>query len=194
VRWLSLFCLVLAACGYRWQPEYPDGQRPTLAVPFVIGDAEGNLTAELVRALSRSGLADIKNGTAHYRLEVKIQNGSIETVGYRRDRQIIKGESKKNLLASEGRRSMTVEAVLYHGKTDEVAYGPYVISADADYDYVDGDSLQDLAFTGSGGGQIIVLPFSLGQLESNEAAQEAAARPLYIQLAQKIVDVIFSEW
>lgn len=192
--WVSLFCLILTSCGYRWQPEYPERQRPTVAVPFVIGDEEGNLTAELARVLNYSGVADFKNGAADYRLKVTIQNNAFETVGYRRDRQIIEGESKKNLLASEGRRSMTVEALLLRGETDEIAFGPYAITADSDYDYVDGDSLQDLAFAGPGGGQIVVLPFSLGQLESNEAAQEAASRPLYAQLAQKIVDVIFSEW
>ena len=189
-----LLLLVLASCGYRWEPEYPNQSRPSVSIPFAIGDEDGTFTAEIARALTQSGLADLQNREGDYRLQVAILNTVQETVGYRRDRQIIKGESKKNLLASEGRKNITVEAILFKADTNEIAYGPYVITADADYDYVDGDSLNDLAFFGPGGEQIVVLPFSLGQLESFEAAQEAASRPLYVRAAQKIVDVIFSEW
>ncbi len=160
----------------------------------MIGDEEGNLTFEIARALNSSGLVDVKNREGDYRLRVSILGAGIETVGYRRDRQDIFGKSRKQLLAAEGRKTMTVEAILFKGDSDQIAFGPYQISADADYDYVDGDSLRDLAFTGAAGEQIVVLPFSLGQLESNEAAQDACTRPLYNRISQKIVDVIFSEW
>ncbi len=190
----AFFCLYLSSCGYRWEPDYPNGVRPSIAVPFVIGDEEGNLTSEIVRALNSSGLAEVRNSAGDYRLQVTILGSGIETVGYRRDRQDIFGKSRKQLLACEGRKTMTVEATLFEGDTGKVAFGPYQVSADADYDYVDGDSLKDLAFIGATGAEIIVLPFSLGQLESNETAQEASTRPLYNRIAQKIVDVIFSEW
>jgi hypothetical protein len=106
----------------------------------------------------------------------------------------VSGEIKKNLVGSEGRRFIAVEATLLEGKSDTVACGPFHIEADCDFDYVDGDSIQDLTFVNPEGIVQTVLPFSLGQLESIEAAQEASARPLNVQIAEKIVDAIFCEW
>lgn len=193
-----IFCLVLllvaSACGYRWQLDYPSTQRPTISVPFVVGDEDGVLTSEIIRALTASGLAEISHKESDFRLSIVLKEVKTETVGYRRDRQKISGKIKKNLLASEGRKTICAEAILYQGSSDQEAFGPYQISVDADYDYVDGDSIQDLAFINKEGAPVTVLQFSLGQLESIEAAQEAANRPLYEKLAQKIVDAIFSEW
>ena len=87
---------------------------------------------------------------------------------------------------------MTIEVALCQGT--EVVYGPYRVAADADYDYVDGDSIRDLTFIDSSGSTITVLPFSLGQLEPKESAALAATKPLYRRLAQKVVDAISSEW
>ena len=125
---------------------------------------------------------------------MKIIKSTKEVTGFRRDKQKIKNKIKKNLLASEARQWMTIEATLYDGNSDRIAYGPYEIEANADFDYYDGDSLQDLAFINSQGQFTTVLPFSLGQLESAESAQDASLSPLYKSLAQKIIDVIFSEW
>lgn len=191
---LRLFLLLLSfsSCGYRWHPDYPQGVRPTVTVPFVIGDEDGRLTAEVVRALSASGLVDVISFGGNYSLRISIVGNTVENIGFRQDPQKVDNEVKINLLACEGRKTMNVETTLYHG--DEIAYGPYQISCAADYDYVDGDSIQDLTFINPAGELITVLPFSLGQLESIEAAQEASTRPLYARLAQKIVDAICSEW
>jgi len=185
---LSLF----AGCGYRWQPDYPYGTRPSVSVPFVVGDEDGMLTAEIIRALSSSGLVEVCSSGGDYQLHVTIASGTAENVGYRIDPQKVDKKVRKNLLACEGRRTMTIEAALYQG--DELIYGPYPITSDAEYDYVDGDSIQDLTFVNPAGKVVTVLPFSLGQLESVESAQEAATKPLYSRLAQKIVDAISIEW
>jgi hypothetical protein len=184
----------MVSCGYRWEPDYPSSHRPSVAVPFATGDDDGSLTYEIVQALSSSGLVDVKRSEADYRLQVAVTGLNYEPIGYRRDRQKITGEIIKQLTACEGRKMMAVEVTLYEGNSDRIAYGPYQITDDTDYDYVDGDSIQDLAFINREGNFTVVLPFSLGQLESVEAAQEAATRPLYQKIAQKIVDVISSEW
>lgn len=185
------FLLFLCSCGYQWAPKE---DRFTVAVPFVIGDEDGALTQELIWALSRSGLAKVKGADANYRLEVQIVEGKNDTVGFRRDKQIVDGKSGKNLLACEARKTVGVEVTVFKRDEQEAVLGPFKVTADADYDYVDGDSIQDLTFTDSQGQFITVLPFSLGQLESTESAQEAATKPLYRSLAQKIVDAISSEW
>ena len=185
---------LLTSCGYRWQPEFPDSARPTVTVPYVIGDEEGQFTAEIIGALSRSGLVDVLNYGGDYTLQIAILASGSETIGYRRDQQKVDNKKMRNLLAVEGRRNMTIEAILYKGGTEEIVSGPYKISSGAEYDYLDGDSIQDLTFIGPDGNLITVLPFSLGQLEPSESAQEAAAKPLYTRLAQKIVDAIASVW
>jgi hypothetical protein len=191
---LSSLFLLLSGCGYRWHYDYPEGTRPTLMVPFIAGDEEALLTMEIISYVDASGIVDIVPKRGDYRLEVKLLGGANSQIGYRRDPQQINGQTKKNLLASEGRRTMSVEARLYRGSTEELAFGPYSLTADADYDYVDGDSFRDLTFISSSGVLVEVLPFSLGQLESIESAQEAVQRALYRRISQKIVDVISAEW
>lgn len=166
--------------------------RPSVTVPFVKGDEDGRLTAEIIRKLGSSGLVDVVSSEGDYRLQVSILNSSVENIGYRQDPQKIDGKVRTSLLACEGRKTMAIEAALYRG--DEISFGPYSISSDAEYDYVDGDSIRDLTFTNPAGTLVTVLPFSLGQLESIESAQEAVTRPLYSRLAQKIVDALSSEW
>ncbi len=187
-----LICVFAAGCGYRWQPEYPQEERPSVTVPFVVGDEDGMFTADIIAALSSSGLMDVVSFGGDYRLEVVVLGEEIEKIGFRVDPQKVRGKVRKNLLACEGRRNRMIEASLFLG--EERVYGPYRITADAEYDYVDGDSIQDLTFIDSSGSLATVLPFSFGQLESIESAQEAAGKPLYRRLAQKIVDAISSNW
>jgi hypothetical protein len=158
----------------------------------VKGDDDGSLTSAIIRAFSSTGLVDVVSCGGDYELEVKILALADENIGFRTDPQKVDGKVRRNLLACEARTAMTVEAGLYdHGK---IVYGPYVITTDAEYDFVDGDSVRDLTFTDQRGKFLTVLPFSLGQLESVESAQVAAKNPLYLRISQKIVDAIRAEW
>ena len=186
--------LLLTGCSYHWTQGTPGHQILTIAVPFVEGDGDGALTHEIVRALVSSGKVNIRQKGAPYRLHASFLQSNSETIGYRRDRQKIGRDIKKNLLAAEARRTLSVAVTLYEGMGDKIVYGPIHLDTDSDYDYVDGDSIEDLAFINPLGQQQVVLPFSLGQLESKEAAQEAAAKPLYAKMAKKIVDAIFDDW
>jgi len=192
----NLSFLLLSAffigCGYHWTSNPSFINRPTIAVPFVKGDNDGSLTEAIVYALSSSGVAQVKQGAAQYQLQVSIVDSNSQTIGYRRDRQNISGKIKKNLVAAEGRKILVVECILYEQNGDKIASGPIRLQADSDYDYLDGDSLQDLAFINPLGMQQTVLSFSLGQLEPKEAAEEATKRPLNIKIAKKIADVVFN--
>lgn len=183
---LSSLC---AACGYHWTPESP---LTTLSIPFIKGDDDGTLTEALCYAFSRSGFVHVVSRQGEYQLQTAILNAANEKIGFRQDPQKVDGEVRNNLLAIEGRQTVSLEITLL--RNAEVVYGPYIITADADYDYVDGDSVQDLTFTAPNGSLVTVLPFSLGQLEPIEAAQEGARTPLYRKLAQKTVDAIRSAW
>lgn len=183
--------IFLTACSYQWQPDFPEGLRPTVSIPFIQGDEDGTFTTEVIQAVSRSGLADVRS-QGEYTLKISIVGEGTEQIGYRIDPQKVKGKVRKNLLACEGRRSMIIDVGVYSG--EKQVQGPYRLSAFAEYDYVDGDSIQDLTFVDPAGVVQTVLPFSLGQLESAEMAAWAATQPLYRRLAQKVVDTISSEW
>ena len=193
MKWILAIALLCASCGYRWGLS-SEGDLPTITVPYISGDDDGMFTTELSNSLSSSGLFDVRNSGGQYRLAVCIGQNKNDTIGYRRDPQRIKTKIKHQLLACEGRRQLEADVTLYEGNSDKIAAGPFRVTADVDYDYVDGDSYPQLTFISKTGETVVVLPFSLGQLESIEAAQEATNRPLYRKISQKIVDVISAEW
>lgn len=177
-------------CSYHWVAN--DGQR-TISVPYIVGDSDGEFTAELIhQCCATSNLSVASDG--RYRLEVTIVQDSVDALGYRRDPQKIDGKIRKHLTQNEERRTVLVDVSLLDRQDQKPIFGPLRLSSYVDYDYVDEDSLQDLQFQNMAGEKIIVLPFSLGQLESQEAAHDAAQRPLFQKLSQKIVDVITAQW
>jgi hypothetical protein len=185
-----LLANLFVGCGYHWTNH--DGQK-VISIPYIIGDSDGIFTAELIHQCCRSTNLSVASNS-RYRLEVKIVQDSVDPLGYRRDPQKIDGKIRKHLTQNEERQTVLVDVSLLDQQNHQPILGPLRLSADVDYDYVDGDSLQDLQFQNVAGDRLIVLPFSLGQLESQEAAHEAAQRPLYQKLSQKIVDVISAQW
>ena len=195
-RWYKpLFLLMLTTgCGYHWTPDFPNGEKPTISIAYAKGDDDGTLTSELIRTITASGIANVGTQDADFRLQIVTMNNQNQTVGYRRDKQKVAGKISKNIVACEGRRTLSAEITLFEGTSDKIKMGPCIITTDTDYDYVDGDSIEDLAFLNSDGIPTTVLPFSLGQLESIESAQEAATKPLYRKLAQEITNTLFAIW
>ncbi|OGN55720.1 MAG: hypothetical protein A2796_00945 [Chlamydiae bacterium RIFCSPHIGHO2_01_FULL_44_39] len=159
-------------------------------MPFILGDEEGFLTSAIIEQLSVGGLVDVVSSGGDYVLQVAIVACNIEKIGFRIDPQEVEGKVRNNLLATEGRKSLSVKAGLY--RSGELVHGPYTLTAEADYDYVDGDSIRDLTFVNPEGITVTVLPFSLGQLEPINSAESSAQTPLYRQIAKKIVDALSS--
>ena len=190
-NWFLLLLLFSSSCSYRWGA---DGAPSAISLPFIEGDEDGSLTRAIVARLNAVGIPTVAPACAPFRLDVRFTQCATDVIGYRKDRQKVGGKERKDLVASESRKSVTLEVALYDETRKEVVRGPYTLCADQDYDYVDGDSLQDLLFMNGANQWVTVLSFSLGQLESNEAAAAAASRPLYVKLAQKIVDSISAEW
>lgn len=183
--------LLFASCGYRFYPEHFVRGQSVCVVPFVEGDEEGIFTSELIAKLSQAGIVH-KGDREGYRLVVKLLPQESEKIGFRIDPQKVHGKVRKNLLALEGRKSIIAEISLW--EKGEKLFDKVEIEASADYDFVDGDSIQDLKFVDRKGQIQTVLPFSLGQLEPEPAASSAATFPLYRRLAEKIVDYLNSGW
>jgi len=190
---LLLGLITLSGCGYRWSLSQDQKEQISINVPYAEGDTKGLFTKELIYILSTQSPFLYASSGADYTLEVHFIETNDEKIGYRRDRDKNTGAILKNVVPTEGRKTVKAEASL-KDKEGNVAWGPYEFSSFADYDYVDEDSLADLSFMNQQNQRQTVLSFSLGQLESIGAAQDASESPMYRRLAQKIVDSITITW
>lgn len=179
--------LILPSCGYR--SAHPD-DRLTLSIPYVRGDEEGFLTTALISELNRSGLYEYVSSNGEVELKVALVGGTEEIIGFRYDRTEKKGHVQPNLMATENRRHAVAEVTLYRASEDQPILGPIVVTAAAEYDYIDVNTLRELAFTTAQGKREKVIDFSQGQLDSIEGAQDNALTPMYDLLAKKIAAVI----
>jgi hypothetical protein len=188
---LLLFSL-LSSCGYRGGTG---SEGATLSVPYIDGDTHGFFTSALIKQINESTSFSYSNREGDFLLKVTVLEHANSQIGYRRDLIVENGEEQNNIRPSEGRKTLKVQVSVHDSSTQDAVWGPHIFSADADYDYVDQDSFQDLSFTDPNTGALVtVLQFSLGQLEAYENAQDAAMTPLYRQLSQKIIDAISAAW
>lgn len=168
--------LLLCGCGYHLEKE-----GMTLSIPYALGDKDGALTDELVRQVAARGKYRVSGGDSEYRLEAKIVEDRQEVIGYEYDHQ--RNELFNRLVSNEERRSVEVEVTLIHQATGKVIRGPEKVRMDADYDFVDPESLPDVTVNST---PESTLAFSLGQLDSVEGARAGSLASLYRRLAQKI--------
>ncbi len=126
-------------------------------------------------------------------MDVSILSVSNANIGYLRDRTPT-GELKPNILPVEARQTIAAKVQLTSTTTKKVIWGPEVITASIDFDFVDQDAINDLSFIDSSGNRQSVLSFSLGQLESFPSAEKAARKSLYKAISQKIIDAIIAKW
>ena len=185
--------IFLSSCGYHIDGPASSEDRMTISVPYVVGDSAGQLTNELVKQLSTSGTFECVQNYGQYTLKVIVFSDGSDRIGYRYDRNKRTLKVKKNLMPVEGRRTISAEVTLVNTSTDEIEIGPVIVTADADYDYINSDDVDEISFTNSQNKPQSTISFSLGQLDSIEGAQDDVSIPLYRHLSQKIVDGIISQ-
>lgn len=181
-KWTSfLIVLLCSSCGYRYTGM--DRDPVTISVPNIFGDSDGWLSNEIVYQLGSSGCFICTQQEGEYSLVVDILSDIDERIGFRYDRDNPSGKLEKNLLGVEDRRTLVANISLVQKGSGKVVIGPSEVSASVEYDYTDPGSPKDLLFAK----KEPIMPFSLGQLDSQEGAQSAAARPLFRKLAAQIV-------
>jgi len=179
--------LAFSSCGYH---TVSTDDKTTISIPYVDGDAQGQLTSELIRQVTNSSLYRFVKNDGQLCLNVAIVNDSSDIVGFQYDLTSKKGKIERNLMAEENRRTLTAQVSLVDTITEEVIVGPVNVKASTDYDYIDVNSLKTVSFINEQGKREKTITFSLGQLDSIEGAQDAALTPIYRQLAQKIAQVL----
>jgi outer membrane lipopolysaccharide assembly protein LptE/RlpB len=187
-RGLLSALLLLMGCGYHFEGSQSAEGTISISVPYIKGDGEGRLNSELTAALSASGMFDCVQNGGELILQAAIIADGDDRIGYRFDRDPTTGKLRDNIVGTENRRTMSAQVTLIDAHTQETVLGPDNISATADYDYVDQNSIADLAFITTHRMPQKVLDFSLGQLDSVDGAHDDSSIVVYRHLAQKIVD------
>lgn len=195
---MKLLCFLLtlgflSGCNYAFEGEENSLQGKTVSVPYIDGDFEGKFTDELIRQIAASGQFRPVQNHGELLLKVKIISMDNHKIGYRHHRDDTTGRIHKRLMPVEDRKIMTAEISLIHEATGKTLVGPEIVSASGDFDYVDPDSIRELAFINSQGKPQNVLDFSLGQLDSIEGAQDDVYVPIFRSLSQKIIDGIVNQ-
>lgn len=181
---LTRTCLfLLCSCSYRFERS----TGTSVSIPYVIGDSEGILTSALIREVVKSPILRYSHGDGQWILHVKILNIEDESIGFHHERNPTTGKLRKHLEGIENRRRAIAEVLIISSSTQEVLYGPHRIVVSSEYDYVDPDSLCDLSVITPEGNRVSSEAFSLGQLDTIDAAKQDTLYPLYEKLARNII-------
>lgn len=174
-RLLLLIGLLLSGCGcYKLNPILREGKAPTISIPYIQGDLDGQLTAALIREVSTSGAYTYRLDGAEWILKARIIDDTYENIGFRYDRSR-KGRLKHWVIPVEMREGILIEVELLSACPMQVVQGPCNLYASIEYDH-DYYTIRDG-----------VNVFSLGQLTDIDSAEDAAKKPLYQKLAEKVV-------
>lgn len=181
-RYFILGCvslLALSSCYYHFGQSDLSERYRTISIPYIEGDDEGELTAELIHTIASEGGLRYLPAGGELVLKIKLIESYDENIGFRYDRHK-DGTIKKGLIPTETRLNLTAEVFLLEASSDSILRGPTLIRASIDFDhdyYYDRNSVN---------------VFSLGQLNDIDEAQEAAMRPLHRRLAEKIGDYVLN--
>src|SRR4029079_14864848 len=106
----------------------------TISIPYIVGDEEGKLTAELIRQMTTSSTLRYVPHGGDLTLEIEIIELGDENIGFRYDRNK-KGHLKNYLIPTETRLNIVVELKVIDNITKKVVRGPTFIRASADFDH-----------------------------------------------------------
>lgn len=185
---LVIAALSITGCGYRLATPGIAQNYSQISVPYIKGDTSGLFTDYLTRELAARGRFNTKDNS-RYKLICKIVRNDKEQIGWRYDRDATNNTRIQRLRPVESQRIMAVEVSLLDTYSGNTVYGPKKVHSNIDYDYVNFDTISDLAFRAPGSsGRSSTLDFSLGQLDAVENADIAALDPLYRNLSKLIAD------
>lgn len=181
-RILLIICLVsLNGCCYQMGDGGILRKGATIAIPFIKGDELGTMTNRLIYKLKSQHRFILVGGGADYELKVCLSSPNVRNIGYLYGPQ--KGGGISNVIyPNQGRMTLSAKVELYDCVNKCRVYGPDTVSTFLDYDFNPDKT------------QVNDNQFSLGQLEMNDMAKDAARDSLYNLLSEKIVDLLDATW
>jgi hypothetical protein len=177
---ICLFLLLLSSCGYQLKHYENSYLNTTMSVPFVEGDRDGLLTAEIVDALVEEGFCRYTPNGGNLVLKARVVSEILDNVGFRYEKKDKKNSitTNKLIIPTETRLILSLEVSVYSHVEECTILPPFTLieSVVFDHDYYTTRNKDNI--------------FSLGQLTEFEEAQTAALRPLYKRMAKKLTDYL----
>jgi hypothetical protein len=185
------------SCGYQFGQGCLLTKYQTMSIPYVIGDTTGELTAILIKQISRSSAFRYVREGGDLVLNVSLCECSEENIGFcydtkkdkndredkeRDSRECRKREFNHSIIPIESRATIIAEVTVIDCSSGCNVLGPAKLFASVDFDH-------DYYYSPD---RINV--FSLGQLTDVDAARDAVQTPLYTALAEKISEYILHSW
>ncbi len=184
--WKSLpflgLLMIFSGCGYQFGRGAIDNQYTTICIPYVEGDFEGRMTDALIKAVTERGALRYTNTGSELLLKVSLFASEEATIGFAYAPKKRREKFTHVITSNEARLTLGAHVTVIDRKRGESILGPLDLIKSLDYDYE-----SDLTKSSSN-------TFSLGQLDMQNAAQEAACSALYILLAEKIADYVHNGW
>jgi|JI9StandDraft_1071089.scaffolds.fasta_scaffold22057_4 hypothetical protein len=191
-RWVFLIFAILTGCGYHTTLSKEDPL--TISIPLITNDEEGYLRNFLAKELTSSGGFIYTAHTCRYQLIVEILQDKIDAVGYSWDKTPLEGDREKRLYPSEERRVIQAKVRILDTDTDKDRVPPFLVTSRVQFDFVNPTVLENIEFVDLTGEKMTVLQFSQGQLDSQEGGRDASYKPLYKDLASRIVGKLFLQY
>lgn len=198
---LLLFPLLFSlSCGYQFGQGSLPSKYQTISVPYVEGDISGELTAILIKQISRSGSFRYVSDNGDLILYVTLCDCSEENIGFSYDTKKNKDDKHRrkdgkkdnsgcnkrdfnhSIIPIESRATIIAEVTVVDCSSGCTVLGPAKLIASVDFDH-------DYYYSPN---KINV--FSLGQLTDVDEARDAVLTPLYRALAEKITEYIIHSW
>ena len=187
---LLLVSVLLTGCGY----QVLSLNQPVLSftVAPIQGDNDGVLLQTIIRTSETYPGVEYQAFDASCLIKVKFIQFSNEHIGYKYQTEDGSGDIINRLSPTEGQHTLQVELLLVDAITQKIILGPKQIEVSIDYDFVDSKSYNDLTFVTPMGFKQTVLDYSLGQLDSEEAATIGAKERLYQKIAYEILSFLLA--
>ena len=185
---LSLATILCNSCNYGLAKLDIDGASVIeTTIPVIKKDPRGILRNQLAREMSFTNSIHYKDRNAKYKLLVTITEDATSKITFMWDRNPKTNANLDVFYPTEGQREVVAKVELVEAKTGVAVIEPFYLRAESIYDFVNPTVPGTLEFNDPYVGDISVLQYSLGQLDSEEGAETESYEPAYEMLAKKII-------
>ncbi len=188
VGYVSLLVLLCSSCNYGIAKLDIDGASVIeTTIPVIKKDPRGILRNQIAREMSFTNSIQYKDRKAKYKLLVTITEDATSKITFMWDRNPKTNADLEVFYPTEAQREMVAKVELVDAKSGVAVIEPFFLKADSIYDFVNPTVPGTLEFNDPFVGDVSILQYSLGQLDSEEGAEIESYEPAFEMLAKKIV-------